>query len=606
MQLMNSGTIQTGMRAPATGTVNAAHMATRSGRQATGYNKTAAVGGVINSNVSIAARPASRQGVVGTSAGTSAGAPTRQVYDGSYFLGELRNRVTAVVAETDRLSAETERVRRAATQSARLQQRVEGAREQVSALQSRFYDLNLLQRRSRDIPSETERLLRDDAARAVERARDLAATAESEYAARAAAEARVVALEAACAARTASADAAVRAQLGVDAANEFARLTAENAALREAEESGLAEIRTIATDLAAAERAARIDPARRRLAAALAASSDAHKMQATASAELAAAETALEKLRVEAAGNKDAPAAPVAGPTSSMATVAALSADDASRAMDLASKTLFDSLRKSAESGKAVETELRAKKTVIGTAAADAKEKAGTDKQAQLAARTREMNAFLRRVPGMIAQRKRELVDVKNSVSETATRFRAAAAAAEAAARAELAGGLEVDDADLEAELARATDELRRANDLHAAVDEERAELEARLSDLSREVAEAETAVQLAGQLSSATTPAQLAGMKTQLTAAAADIAQQLDEVTVTRRRIELEAQRTGGAFAAAADRYARAAACVERARQSIATASGLGIETQAAEMQAALDRLEAAVAESVASAQIY
>lgn len=95
----------------------------------------------INTNVSIEARPVTHQGLDGMRARTAG--PARQIADKSYFISELRSKMTEIARETRSLGDEAAKLQRDAQLYAALERRYEERVAEVRVLEGQLADFNL-------------------------------------------------------------------------------------------------------------------------------------------------------------------------------------------------------------------------------------------------------------------------------------------------------------------------------------------------------------------------------------------------------------------------------------------------------------------------------
>jgi intraflagellar transport protein 74 len=96
----------------------------------------------INTNVSLEARPVTQQGLEGMRARTAMG-PGRQIADKSYYLSELRAKMSDLQRETRSLQEESERAARDAQVYSALERRYEERVSEVRVLEGQLADFNL-------------------------------------------------------------------------------------------------------------------------------------------------------------------------------------------------------------------------------------------------------------------------------------------------------------------------------------------------------------------------------------------------------------------------------------------------------------------------------
>ncbi|GIQ85428.1 intraflagellar transport protein 74 [Kipferlia bialata] len=137
-----------GMRAPsAAGTGLKTTAVPFSARpQSRGFSQQAAVGSAVTAEINITSRPITSQGMTGV----AMRGRSRQVYDVGFFQGELRNRITTVAAEAERLRGETTALSRDAQRSQTLMQRRKELENDISRLQGTLADHNLVLSALRD------------------------------------------------------------------------------------------------------------------------------------------------------------------------------------------------------------------------------------------------------------------------------------------------------------------------------------------------------------------------------------------------------------------------------------------------------------------------
>eukprot|EP01062_Namystynia_karyoxenos_P058497 TRINITY_DN50022_c0_g1_i1.p1 TRINITY_DN50022_c0_g1~~TRINITY_DN50022_c0_g1_i1.p1 ORF type:complete len:631 (+),score=358.83 TRINITY_DN50022_c0_g1_i1:91-1893(+) len=105
----------------------------------------AGMGVALNTGVEVAARPVMREGMKGMHMqGSMQGAagPRRQVLDRSYHLGQLRAKITELVAELERLKQEEERFQKNSGNVAGMIQKQKGLEAEVMKAKSDLSDLN--------------------------------------------------------------------------------------------------------------------------------------------------------------------------------------------------------------------------------------------------------------------------------------------------------------------------------------------------------------------------------------------------------------------------------------------------------------------------------
>ena len=112
---------------------------------ASGAGATSGVGvGIgLNTNVKVAERPVTQQGMVGLNPGKPLG-PSRQVYDKSFFLTELRQKLKELTTVIQDMSTEIDEFERNSSTLVVLQKREGESKAEVKELQGKLADLNII------------------------------------------------------------------------------------------------------------------------------------------------------------------------------------------------------------------------------------------------------------------------------------------------------------------------------------------------------------------------------------------------------------------------------------------------------------------------------
>ena len=112
---------------------------------ASGAGATSGVGvGIgLNTNVKVAERPVTQQGMVGLNPGKPLG-PSRQVYDKSFFLTELRQKFKELTTVIQDMSTEIDEFERNSSTLVVLQKREGESKAEVKELQGKLADLNII------------------------------------------------------------------------------------------------------------------------------------------------------------------------------------------------------------------------------------------------------------------------------------------------------------------------------------------------------------------------------------------------------------------------------------------------------------------------------
>jgi hypothetical protein len=101
----------------------------------------AAQGVSLNASVNVSDRPVTGQGVMGMK--TGAQGQGRLVQDSAYFVGVLRQRITEVGKESQRLQDEIDQIARDKSQLTQLEKRYEGLLKNKETLEGQLADYNL-------------------------------------------------------------------------------------------------------------------------------------------------------------------------------------------------------------------------------------------------------------------------------------------------------------------------------------------------------------------------------------------------------------------------------------------------------------------------------
>lgn len=189
----------------------------------------AAGGNAALAQVALTARPITNMGM----ASTRAVFGQRQVLDLGYYISELRNRITATSKEADALNAQTLELQKRDAQATRLQESVQAIKQEVDDLQGELHDITYAQTRIKEGASLEN--LRTEATEAESSASRLRNEANVAYKARVEAEERLQKNEAAAIKLRAEMEARIEQDLGLQAADRYRTLNAENAVLKQQE-----------------------------------------------------------------------------------------------------------------------------------------------------------------------------------------------------------------------------------------------------------------------------------------------------------------------------------------------------------------------------------
>lgn len=117
--------------------------------------------GPLNTNIQVAERPVTQQGMMGMKP-ISQG-PGRQIQDRSYYMGELRKRCDELTGEINKMNAEADQYNKGNEQYTKLEKKYNTLYEEVRKLQGDLADLNLIQDKVRNNtdPSQIENAFQD-------------------------------------------------------------------------------------------------------------------------------------------------------------------------------------------------------------------------------------------------------------------------------------------------------------------------------------------------------------------------------------------------------------------------------------------------------------
>jgi len=95
----------------------------------------------LNTEVNIKDRPVTREGMVGIAPGAMG--PGRQVVDGSYYVGKLRQKTVELQAEIDKMKAEVEQYHKDSSTYQQYERKYESLIKEVRGLEGQLADYNL-------------------------------------------------------------------------------------------------------------------------------------------------------------------------------------------------------------------------------------------------------------------------------------------------------------------------------------------------------------------------------------------------------------------------------------------------------------------------------